>query len=58
MQELKFRLARRDKVQGWFVEINNEFFAMVPQEEVPKLLMQLAIYTQVPFVEKLTWRIQ
>jgi hypothetical protein len=58
MQELKVRLSRRDKIRGWSVEINNEFYGMVAQEEVPKFLMQMAIDTQVPFVEKLTQRLQ
>jgi hypothetical protein len=36
MQELKVRLSRGDKIQEWSVEINNEFYGMVAQEEVPK----------------------
>jgi hypothetical protein len=58
MQELKVRLSRRDKIQEWSVEINNEFYGMVAQEEVPKFLMQMAIDTQVPFLDKLTRRLQ
>jgi hypothetical protein len=58
MQELKVRLSRRDKIQEWSVEINNEFHGMVAQEEVPKFLMQIAIDTQVPFLDKLTRRLQ
>jgi hypothetical protein len=58
MQELKIRLSRRGDTRGWSVEINNEFYGMLTQEEVPKFLMQMAIDTQVPFVEKLTKRLQ
>jgi hypothetical protein len=58
MQELKVRLSRRDKTQEWFVEINDEFYAIMTQEEIPKLLMQLTIDIQVPFHNKLTRRLQ
>jgi hypothetical protein len=49
MQELKVRLSRRDKIQGWYVEINKEFYGRVAQEDVPKFLMRVAIDTQVPY---------
>jgi hypothetical protein len=29
MQELKVGLSRRDKIQEWSVEINNEFYGIV-----------------------------
>jgi hypothetical protein len=58
MQELKVRLSRRDKIQEWYVEINNEFYGRLAQEEVPKFLMQMAIDTQVPVHDKLTLRLQ
>jgi hypothetical protein len=50
MQELKVRLLRRDNIRGWSVEINNEFYGIVAQEEIAKFVMQI--------VEKLTQRLQ